>query len=274
MSTESPVEGLDQVTAILMGDQTEQEPQETEETVPPLDQEADPSAEATDEPDSESSADGEDQPEEGEPLTIKSLAEKLGTSAAKIYDSLELDLNGETITLGALKDHGKDLLQAKVLLAQAEEKQAETNTQVLERQRELQMLMQEQGIQPTDQDLQRQRDKWQGYVQEQNQLLAQYAPDYAEHESEFGDWLRKRGYSEAEMGGLVDARIRRDLFQSMQREQRIARALSAEEKPKQKPPKAMRKASKGAAQRAVEAFKQGKGSQEDAILALIAEGNS
>jgi hypothetical protein len=107
---------IDQITAILKGEQSEPEPQgETEQDPGDPGPELEPGGSeeetrAGDEDESE-----ESEAEQGEPLAIKDLAEKLGTSPKALYENIRIPVDGELLSLSEIKD----------LAAQAKPQQAE-----------------------------------------------------------------------------------------------------------------------------------------------------
>jgi hypothetical protein len=107
---------IDQITAILKGEQSESEPQkETEQDPGDPDSELEPGGSEEENRAGLESESEENETEQAEPLAIKDMAEKLGTSPKALYEAIRVPVDGELLSLSEIKD-----LAAKAKPQQAE----------------------------------------------------------------------------------------------------------------------------------------------------------
>ena len=154
----------------------------------------------------------QDAPEAAQKLSIKDLAEKLGTEAAAVYDQVEV-LPG--ITLGQYKDRARDLQQSEELLAEARENRAKVESELLLKNQALRIAQQEAGIEITPELIERAAKQTDQYKRLQDRIAVELMPEWAEesvrHEAEkrIDVLLDEYGYQAAEKPFMVDARLRK-----------------------------------------------------------------
>ena len=177
--------------------------------------------------------------ESQETLTVKSLAEKLGIDAKELYQSVSIDLGeGQTLTLGELKDRGKDLLQTEALLANASEQQLEIENELLVKRQQLNVEAQRLGVEFTPEQSAEHRRTIEAYQDDQVKKALQIMPDWQDKATREADLTRidkitrQYGFSEAEQSTILDARLLK-VFRDFQR-QRDTLARFKKEKVKSK----------------------------------------
>lgn len=158
----------------------------------------------------------DDPPEAVEQITAQALAEKLGMDVSDLYGSLQLDLGeGLNISLGDLKDHGKDLLRSEQMLAKAQDERATVEADLLQKNQALRLAMDSAGVEITPEQMQAAQAQTDQYKQMQDRIAVELMPDWAEesvrHEAEkqIDGLLDEYGYFPAEKPYMVDARLRK-----------------------------------------------------------------
>ena len=170
-------------------------------------------------------SEAEAEPDESpETLTVKGLAEKLGIDAKELYQSVSIDLGeGQTLTLGELKDRGKDLLQSEALLANASEQQLEIENELLVKRQQLNVEAQRLGVEFTPEQSADHRRTIEAYQDDQVRKALQIMPDWQDKATREADLTRidkitrQYGFSEAEQSTILDARLLK-VFRDFQRQ--------------------------------------------------------
>lgn len=268
-------EELSTVASLLAG--APAPPQETEETTVQDAVETPPAIEAEPAEDTGQTVEAEAEVPI-KPLTVKSLAEKLGIRPQDIYGSLQIDVGGTSVTLSELKDRGKDLHKADELLATAEERKTAVDNELMRTRRELAVAAE--GIQVTPAHKQAAEDRWASYVGAQNDLTLKAIPEWIDPAVQRADLTAvgemlagTYGFAQAEINAFADHRMVK-LFQDFAKLQaRLKAATDSEVKvTRRQSSKSRRRRAVKPANAAVDAFKAGTASQESAVVALIAEG--
>ena len=181
----------------------------------------------------------EDDTEEGqieafdsEPITVKTLAEKLGVEPADLYDELEIPIaDGERVTLGQLKDWGKQYGEPVKLKQQVEDQKAEYERSVLATRAHLNAMM---SVASTPQErelvqrmVQAGAAHQEGYTKEQETMVLEAIPEWqdADNRSKDRDAIiaigAQYGFSEPEMTHTQDARTLKMLRDFTRLQQRV-----------------------------------------------------
>jgi hypothetical protein len=168
------------------------------------------------------------------PSTLKALAEKLGVEAADLYAlTIPLGGDGESMTLGQLKDLAKESKDLDVQRAVHEE--AVESARVTQRRdrEELELLVA--MIPPamlTPSMIDKARSAGEKYQTEQAALLAELVPEwrdtaaYTADRAEMLAHVEKSGWSKEDLDSLHDARLLAYFRRQAKREARMAAILS------------------------------------------------
>ena len=215
--------------------------------------------------------------ESQETLTVKSLAEKLGVDAKELYQSVSIDLGeGQTLTLGELKDRGKDLLQSEALLANASEQQLEVENELLVKRQQLNVEAQRLGVEFTPEQQAEHLRAVDAYQDQQVRKALEIMPDWQDKATREADLTRidkitkQYGFSEAEQSTILDARLLK-VFRDFQRQRdTLARFKKEKVKSKRKQtPSSLTQSSNTVTEIAAQS-KAGKLSSSDAVKGLAA----
>lgn len=171
-------------------------------------------------------------------MTVKELAEKLQVPAKDLYTNLKVDLgDGRTVTLGELKDQGKNLAQ---LQAKATEKKLKAESDLLQKSMALEEATQALGRPLTQQDIDRAEHKRQLHSQAQAALLAEIVPEFADPVERdkgyqlIGATLQDYAFSEAQIPYITDARLRKMAYDLGTLRKQLENVASTEVKKTQK----------------------------------------
>ena len=265
---------LSPLAGVLLG----QSPPGVEEPQPgpdEKDQEADPSAEAKSEPESDLTI--TPKVEEPAELTVAKLAAKLDMPVEDLYRDLVLDMGGENVSLGSFKDRAKDLARSEQLLNDATQSKLESENQILRSNRELALAAQRLGRQPTDAEKRQAEQLHQEYVKVENQRTMAAIHDWqdqavrTEDLENIASLMGEYGFSPTEMQGTVDHRHVKLLRDYSALRVRLKKAATSEVR-KGKPIKSAKRRIEAAPKTAAERYKAGELSQQQAVLAAIADG--
>ena len=223
-------------------------------------------------------SEAEAEPDESpETLTVKSLAEKLGVDAKELYQSVSIDLGeGQALTLGELKDRGKDLLQSEALLANASEQQLEVENELLVKRQQLNVEAQRLGVEFTPEQQAEHMRAVDAYQDQQVRKALEIMPDWQDKATREADLTRidkitkQYGFSEAEQSTILDARLLK-VFRDFQRQRdTLARFKKEKVKSKRKQsPSSLTQSSNNVTEIAAQ-NKAGKLSSSDAVKGLAA----
>jgi hypothetical protein len=265
-------EELNEIAQLLAGNPEPEAPDENRtEPTEPTDQEIDPLAAESDQPkESETEVDAPET--EPQATTIKGLAEKLGTSPKKLYDSIEL-VPG--FTLGMAKDRIADLQESDGMNASVEERRI-TATNEIEQQRHEANLT----IALPDHTPEQRQEAWSLYSQQQNALAVSTIEGWSDpgtREAELPEiaaLLQEYGVPAARINTMVGAQELRILADYNRLRKRVSKATETVVKPK--PVKqfanSKHKRSQSAADKINSDLAAGKIGSNDAIRQLIANG--
>jgi hypothetical protein len=209
---------------------------------------------------------------EPEPLNMKGLAEKLGTSPAKLYRDVEL-IPG--LTLGQAKDRAKDLLEGDGMLASVEERRIATTNEIEQQRHDAQLALSLPDMTP-----EQRQAAYGAYTEQQNTLAVKTIegwdePGTREAElTEISALLQEYDVPQARANNTVDALELRILADYNRLRKRVSKAKDSVVKPKPDKQLSTRKrpVSKSANAKIEADFESGKISRNDAITALIANG--
>lgn len=212
-------------------------------------------------------------------LSVKELAQLLERDPAELYKTLQLDIGGDTISLGELKDRGKELASVDVLKAQATELQQETERKTLEGNRALKYAAQEMGVTITPELQEKVQAEFEAYAAAEGQKLLEAKPGWADTDKQrigldrIERTMKDFGFSDVEIQNSVDHRMRLAFHQLGELQDLLKDAASREVKGKRKQaPKKARRTGKGTLERIKQGHESGKVTTTDAVLALIADG--
>lgn len=265
-------EELSPAAAILTGvPAPDSDPDENLDESESLDQETDPLA-VEDVPEAASDA-------EQAPTTVKELAEKLGVRPAELYNMLKIDTgDGESMTLSEMKDRAKDLKQSDKLLADSAEKQLSAENEILRRNRELQLVAQKIGRNPTEAERAEATATFNQYAKEQKAMTLDVIGDWADPAVQrvelklIGETLTEYGFRPSEIEAILDHRQVKLLRDYTKLRQRLKDAGASEVKVNRKQKVASKRKSAPTKQSPTELFKAGKITKEQAILRALANG--
>lgn len=174
------------------------------------------------------------QPEQALPDTVKGLAERLQVDAKTLYQNLKIDLgDGKTVTLGELKDQGKDFAR---LTAKATQDRLKSETELLQKSMALEEALAKLGRPLNQADYQAVQQKQQLHAQAQTALLAEIVPEFAdavERDKGFkliGETLKDYAFSDAQIPYITDARLRKMAYDLGKLRQQLDAVASAEVK--------------------------------------------
>jgi len=264
---------VSEIASLLAGTPAPDAEPETEspDAVETPDQEIDTTAAEPEQPENQDIEDDEGEPE---PLTMKSLAEKLEIKPKDLYD-VEL---GDGLTIGQLKDRFKELEVVEQTRTDAELHKVKTENEVMQQRRALETARQELGIQVTPQQQERANQQFAEYVSTETARTMEAIPEWSEPTVLEADrqgmqaMLAEYGLSEMEMTAIVDHRQVKMLRDFHTLRQLVANA-GTEVKPKspKKAGKRRTRQSKGSAD-IVAGIKSGAVNRNDGIAALLADG--
>jgi hypothetical protein len=212
-----------------------------------------------------------------ESLTVAGIAEQLGLEPKAVYDSLTLSIGGNDITLGELKDRGKDLLRSDELLASSEAEFAKVSKDIAEIQRAAALVVQRAGRQPTMAERAEATDLYNAEMRKAAQQTLELIPEWKDQTlaaTEYGQissMLEGRGFKAMEVEAITDARQIKLLRDAADAFQRLERA----KQPTRNKPGTTRRGGKritGAgdtANKIRDAVKAGTMSQRDAATAIL-----
>jgi hypothetical protein len=219
--------------------------------------------------------------DEEEPITVSTLAEKLGVEAKDIYDELQIPVGeGESITLGEFKDRAKDLRE---LDAQREEYQANKSDYEKGQMRDRALLNEMLEIVGPDiarPALEAAQRRVSGWEEEQRGLILDAIPEWKDPDNLARDRSKivtvgqEYGFSEVEITHTQDSRTVRMLrdFALMREQIESAKAESKKQRTAPgKPGRANRTSKRGALSKVLNQAKQSSDSGDKArgVAALL-----
>lgn len=251
-------EKVAQVKALFRGEQpTDNSPTMGEDQIGgDLDPSADTAASASTQPQSLSAADlegdgvppvsGEEGERAGSGFSIKELAEELGTTPKKLYDSLEITTQeGETLTLGQVKDRIQGQLTAEREIAQKEQSIMQREAALLQNQQLFQSLYSDLERNLSPQTVNQLKEQQQRQQQRETALLMNAMPELRD-EANFDRFRRdvvefagSYGFKPHELA-ISDHRIAVMLRDAMQTKKRLDKLLSFDPEKDKAPPKSAR----------------------------------
>jgi len=214
----------------------------------------------------------DEQAEQAETFTVKQLAERLQAEPAELYKALQIDLgNGESLSLGEIKDRAKDLVKSEAILAEANDQRLQIENDLLVKNQALQRQAQAAGIQLTPELVEQMQAERKQYNELQDRIAVELMPEWSDTEARHEDQKRiskaldEYGFYEAEKALVKDARLLK-VFRDIQRLREDIRAVKPV-RPKQKPPQSQAGAG-NAAKRVRDELAAGNVSQDQAIATL------
>lgn len=265
------VEGLSEVASLLTGT----EPPPGDENPPPDKeppvQEIEPSA----------STKAEVDPPVEEPpatLTVKQLAERLETTPKELYESLKIDIGGESMSLSEVKDRGKDLFGADQKLADSDAYRLQAENDILRANQALTLRAERLGGDATQAEMAESQQQHNQYVIKERDRALAAIPDWSNptvQQAEvklIGEMLVDAGYSPHEIANKIDHRDIKIYREYAMLKDRLANVGKTEvHKKANQQPNARRK-SAPTNKSATERFESGELTQTQAILTAIADG--
>lgn len=211
-------------------------------------------------------------------LTIKELAEKLGTRPQDLYGKVMIDVGGDTMSLSELKDRGKDLYKADKVLTDAESHRADTENELMRKQRAHAVATG--GREYSEQEVKAADKQWNDYAKGEDRKLKNAIGGWADPAQQTADeesmtsLLAEYGFSEVEAGAIKDYRLRKQLHDFAQLKGRLEKATETEVKVtrKQSSRGQQKAATKGLGDQAIAAHGRKEISTEKAVMAILAEG--
>ena len=265
-------EMLSDVGAILTGQRPDQEQPAEQATAP--DNSPEPSGSSA-----ESPADSQEKPTEGQtegqppPVeTLKKAAERAGVSMKDLY---AFEVPGTGATLGELKDKSQEFAAAEKRRTETEASLLDAENDLLRKNQALALAQQQAGVQVTEQHLAQMDQQLAEYTAHQESLLVRIAPELREPErlaafkNDLTEYLNDYGYSPAEQQTHVDARLRKERLDHLRLKALLKDALESEKQTKPAPTKTARRSAPDARNDAVNGFKSGKLTQDQAVLKLL-----
>lgn len=221
-TTEPTETAIDQVAALLRGEDADQSDAETQDK-------------GTD-ADESSAASSETDDKKREPKNLAELAETLGVKVSDLYKiEVPFDVDGESKprTLGEIKDAIAQRDDFEVDRLAWEEQRTERENDLARSMQELNEIV---GMLPksaiSDDLLKAVGRKRAETVERESRLTRQVIPEWQDEDAEerdrvaMRDHLQKYGFPKNYLDGIVDHRTLRYIRESMRREQRIERALA------------------------------------------------
>lgn len=263
---------LSAVAALLRGEPDQDAPEGATELDTTEPEEASSAGESDDPQQSEA----EDAPSEGpESYSVKDLAEKLGIRPQDVYSKLQIDIDGEKLSLGEYKDRAKELKRYDTLMAEAEDRRSSVENDLQRARKELELAQQMPNLSPAER-----QEKYREYVDEQTRQAVESIQGWTDpgtrtqELTEITALLTDYGMSGAQIGQIVDATALRMLADFNRLRKRVKQATESTVKPvkRQQGQRNHAPSTKTPAARAVAGYKAGKVPQMDAIAALIADG--
>lgn len=171
-------------------------------------------------------------------VSVKGLAEHLGIEPADVYElEIPVGAEGETVTLGEMKDNFKEYGPVKEAQQAVKQERDNYEKQILQTRTELNQIMQLIPAEMRQQLLSQARDRNSNWQNEQEKLVLEAVPDWADADTRakdrgaIVDLGSDYGFSESEMTYTQDARTLRLLrdMASMRREMQDMRAAAKRE---------------------------------------------
>ena len=263
------IEKLSPAAEMLVG-KPQRDAQETDTDVEDLpDQEIDSSA--SEAGDSEQPVADTGQGENPEPMTVKALAEKLGTSPKALYDNLKIG----DLSLGQIKDRIKDLENYDALVNEVTDRRVDVENQL---NAEWEKLKLAQAMPDKSPEVRKQL--YSQYVSDQTDKAINAIPgwkDTAIRTAEVGEitaLMREFGKSDIEIAHVIDAVDIRAWHELNRLRKRFKAAgeSSVKAAPKSQGQGNRQVQTKPPGKVAIDRYKAGQISQIDAVTALIADG--
>ena len=264
-------EELSEAASLLTGADPEPAAEKPKADDPEQDQEIDSSATQ----DTEAEPTEETQPAT---LTVKQLAERLETTPKELYESLKIDIGGESMSLSEVKDRGKDLFGADKKLADSDAYRLQAENDILRANQALALRAQRAGGEPTQAEMAEAQQAHNAYVMTERDKALAAIPDWSNptvQQAEvklIGEMLVDAGYSPHEIASKVDHRDIKIYREYALLKDRLAKVSKAEvHKTANQQPNARRK-SAPTHKSAKERLQSGELTQTQAVLQAIADG--
>lgn len=224
---------LEQISDVLRGDDTDQGDQESRDGGESRNQDDQDNQGG----ESDSGKPGESQAK-GKPKTVNDLAERLGVTVKDLYD-VKFNLgnqaggDGESRTLGELKDLASEYGQFEVDRMQFEESKTKRENEFIKAQSEMSELLSmlpKNAIKP--ELLQAVADKRAAILSREKGLTLKAIPEWSDEDTETADrtamqqHLSDYGYSKSYLDSVTDHKTLKYIRDNMQRQKRIERALA------------------------------------------------
>lgn len=263
------VEGLSDVASILTGNEQPAGDESPPPATEPPAQEIEPSAtiEAVEEP-----------AEKPATLTVKQVAERLESTPKELYESLMIDIGGESMSLSEVKDRGKDLFGADKKLADSDAYRLQAENDILRQNQALTLRAERMGGNATQAEQEESQRLHNDYVVKERDRALAVLPEWsnpAVQQAEVRlvtEMLTDAGYSPHEIANKVDHRDVKIYREYAVLKDRLASVGKTEVHSKaNQQPSAKRKSAptnKGAKER----YESGELTQQQAVLRAIADG--
>lgn len=265
-------EELSEVASILTGGEAkdpDESPAQVDEPTPV--QEVEPSAAVPDEVEPESS----DSPAT---LTVKQIAERLETTPKKLYESLQIDIGGQSMSLSEVKDRGKDLFGAEQKLNDADAHRLASENDILRKNQALTLRQERMGGEPTAAELQESQQAHNQYVTAERDRALLAIPGWSNptvQQTEvklIGEMLIDAGFSPHEISSKIDHRDIKIYREYAMLKQRLMQVADSEVKTTQNQQPSAKRKSAPTNKSVQDRFKSGELTQNQAVLRAIADG--
>ncbi len=211
-------------------------------------------------------------------LTVKQIAETLKTTPKELYQSLQIDIGGKSMTLSEVKDRGKDLFGAEQKLTDSDAYRLAAENDILRANQALTLRAERLGGNATQAEMAESQQAHNLYVSSERDKALLAIPDWSNptvQQAEvklIGEMLVDAGYSPHEIANKLDHRdikIYREYAVLKDRLDQVR--LKEVQKTANQQPQAKRKSAptnKGVKER----FASGELTQNQAVLRAIADG--
>jgi len=211
-------------------------------------------------------------------LTVKQIAERLETTPKALYESLQIDIGGKSISLSEVKDRGKDLFGAEQTLTDSDAYRLAAENDILRSNQALTLRAEKLGGNVTEAELAESQQLHNEYVTSERERALLAIPGWSNptvQQAEVklvSDMLTEFGFSPHEISNKLDHRDIKIYREYAVLKDRLAQVSDTEvrklqqQKPKGKPKSAP--TTKSAQKR----YQAGEISQTQAVLRAIADG--
>ncbi len=218
--------------------------------------------------------------ETDKPKALQDVAEAAGIDVKDLY-SIDIPLgDGESFTLGEIKDRFKDLQRADALIQQAEVDKTAGENELMQKRREIAVMAQQMGREPTEAEQALAAQQWDDYISRETALSMQAMPSWSDpavatHERGLIDQLLiSYGLTDAERAGVIEHRQLKQLRDHARLLELVSNTRTQEQpkKPAKQAKGTKRRTSARTSDQIVKDNKTGKLGQMDAVIGLIADG--